>query len=184
MLLVVIFLFAVAAIPIFYFFQGFEPWLFGLRRFITLAQEGQRAFFLGQISYHGWWNYFVFVFIVKTPIGTLFLISATFLLYRFGKPLGRREGLFLLLPVVVFFLVMTQAKVNIGLRHILTVYPFLFGTRLAFGDCSSFNAALALGPVIGLPLVLTAVLPGCGSRHINWPTSMNSLAVLSRVIAT
>ena len=43
-LLVVIFLFAVATIPIFYFFQGFEPWLFGLRRFITLAQEGQRAF--------------------------------------------------------------------------------------------------------------------------------------------
>lgn len=132
-LLVVIFLFAVAIIPIPYFFQGFGPWLFGLQRFVTLAQEGQPAFFLGQISYQGWWNYFVFAFLVKTPIGTLVLISAAFILCRFGKPLGRREGLFLLLPVVVFFLAMTQSKVNIGLRHILPIYPLLFvlAARLA-----------------------------------------------------
>ena len=155
-LLVVIFLFAVATIPIFYFFQGFEPWLFGLRRFITLAQEGQRAFFLGQISYHGWWNYFVFVFLVKTPIGTLFLISATFLLYRFGKPLGPREGLLLLLPVGVFFLAISQSKVNIGLRHILSVYPLLFVLAARLATLEPRRRWLKY-LVIGAPLAFTAV---------------------------
>ena len=155
-LLVVIFLFAVAIIPISYFFQGFEPWLFGLQRFITLAQEGHPAFFLGQISYHGWWSYFVFAFLVKTPIGTLLLISAAFLLCRFGKPLGRREGLFLLLPVVVFFLAMTQSKVNIGLRHILPVYPFLFVLAARLATLEPHRRWFKYF-VIGAPLAFTAV---------------------------
>jgi len=155
-LLVVIFLFAVAIIPVPYFFQGFEPWLFGLERFVTLAHEGQRAFLLGQISYHGWWSYFVFAFLVKTPIGTLLLISAAFLLYRFGKPLGRREALFLLLPVAVFFVAMTQSKVNIGLRHILPVYPLLFvlAARLATLEPQRRWFKYLL---IGAPLALTAI---------------------------
>jgi hypothetical protein len=34
--------------------------------------------------------------------------------------------LFLVTPVLVIFGVMTQASVNIGLRHVLPVYPFLF----------------------------------------------------------
>ena len=154
--LVVIFLFAAAIIPIPYFFQGFEPWLFGLQLFVTLAQEGQPAFFLGQISYQGWWSYFVFAFLVKTPIGTLLLISAAFLLCRFGKPLGRREGLFLLLPVVVFFLAMTQSKVNIGLRHVLPVYPLLFvlAARLATLEPHRRWFKYLL---IGAPLALTAI---------------------------
>ena len=155
-LLLVIFLFAVAIIPIPYFFQGFEPWLFGFQRFITLAQEGQSAFFLGQISYQGWWSYFVFAFLVKTPIGTLLLISTAFLLYRFGKPLAPREGLFLLLPVVVFFLAMTQSKVNIGLRHILPIYPllFVFAARLATIESHRQWFKYLL---IGAPLALTAI---------------------------
>jgi hypothetical protein len=155
-LLVVIFLFAAAIIPIPYFFQGFEPWLFGLQLFVTLAQEGQPAFFLGQISYQGWWSYFVVAFLVKTPIGTLVLISAALLLCRFGKPLGRREGLFLLLPVVGFFLAMTQSKVNIGLRHILPVYPLLFvlAARLATLEPHRRWFKYLL---IGAPLALTAI---------------------------
>ena len=155
-LLVGIFLFAVAIIPIAYFFQGFEPWLFGLQRFITLAQEGQPGFFLGQISYQGWWSYFVLAFLIKTPIGTLLLISAACVLYRFGKPLGRREGLFLLLPVVVIFLAMTQSKVNIGLRHILPIYPLLFvlAARLATLEP---NRRWLKYLLIGAPLALTAI---------------------------
>jgi 4-amino-4-deoxy-L-arabinose transferase-like glycosyltransferase len=128
-----ILLFASMVIPAAYFFQGLQPWLAGFREFITLAQEGQLAFFLGQVSYQGSWAYYPVAFLIKTPTGSLLLIAAALIFYRAGNPLRCREMIFLLLPVVIIFLSMTQAKVNIGLRHILPVYPFLFvlASRLA-----------------------------------------------------
>jgi Dolichyl-phosphate-mannose-protein mannosyltransferase len=154
--LLVIFVFAVAIIPIPYFFRGFQPWLFGLQRFVALVREGHPAFFLGEISYQGWWSYFVFAFLVKTPIGSLLLISAALLFYRSGKPLGWREGLCLLLPAVIFFLAVTQSKVNIGLRHMLPVYPLLFvlAARLATLEPHRWWFRFL---VIGAPLAFTAV---------------------------
>jgi hypothetical protein len=155
-MLVLMGLFALLTILSAYFFQGFQPWLFGLQRFLALAREGQAAFFLGQISYQGWWNYFLVSFLIKTPIGTLALITAALLFYRFGKPLGVREALFLLLPVALFFLVTMQSKVNIGVRHILPVYPFLFvlAARLATIELRRpWFKYLA----IGAPLVFSAI---------------------------
>ena len=124
---------AVSIISCAYFFQGLDPWLFGLHRFITLARAGQWAFFLGEYSYEGWWNYFLVAFFIKTPLGSLILIGGSLLFYRAGSALGRREKIFILLPVIVIFVLTSQSKVNIGLRHILPVYPFLFvlASRLA-----------------------------------------------------
>ncbi len=102
-----------------YFFQGWRPWLFGLQRLLTLAQGGQAAFLFGEYSYEGWWSYYILAFIIKTPIGSLILIAGSLLLYRAGTPLSWREAMFLLMPPVIIFLVTSQAKVNIGLRHIL-----------------------------------------------------------------
>jgi hypothetical protein len=61
-----------------------------------------------------------------------------------------------LTPVVIFFLALTQSKVNIGLRHILPVYPFLFviASRLVTIDFSRRGLTLF---AIGAPLVFTAV---------------------------
>ncbi|MGH7796475.1 MAG: ArnT family glycosyltransferase [Candidatus Binatia bacterium] len=153
---VVILLFASLTIPAAYFFQGFQPWFFGLQRFLTLTQEGQPAFFLGQISYQSWWSYFLVAFLIKTPIGSLVLITASLVFYRAGRSLKYREALFLFLPVIVIFVATSQAKVNIGLRHILPVYPFLFviASRLA----TVHFQARWVGPLlIGMPLVMTAV---------------------------
>jgi len=138
-------------IPPAYFFQGFQPWLFGMLRFLTLTQEGQPAYFLGEYSYQGWWNYFAVAFLIKTPIGSLILIAASLVFYRIGSALECRKMIFLLLPVVFIFIVMTQAKVNIGLRHILPVYPFLFvlaarlaTVRLPYRWCATFTIAALL----------------------------------------
>jgi Dolichyl-phosphate-mannose-protein mannosyltransferase len=148
--------FALLVIPSAYFFQGFQPWLSGFYLFLTLAREGQPAFFLGAVSDLGWWNYFAVAFLIKTPIGTLALISASLLFYGAGARLRRREAIFLLTPVVIFFLALTQSKVNIGLRHILPVYPFLFviASRLVTIDFSRRGLTLF---AIGAPLVFTAV---------------------------
>ena len=116
-----------------YFFQGFEPWLLGFRQFLTLARTGMPGFFFGEYSYQGWWSYFIGCFFIKTPIGILALIIGSLVLFRLGRPLERRDAVFVLLPPLFIFAAMAQAKVNIGLRHILPVYPFLLllASRLA-----------------------------------------------------
>src|SRR6266508_1649764 len=98
-----------------------------------LARAGMPGFFFGEYSYQGWWTYFIGCFLIKTPIGTLGLIIGSLVLFRLGPPLERRDAVFLVLPPLFIFAAMTQAKVNIGLRHILPVYPFLLllASRLA-----------------------------------------------------
>jgi 4-amino-4-deoxy-L-arabinose transferase-like glycosyltransferase len=154
--LCVIFFVALFVIPPAYFFQGYEPWLSGLRRFLSLAQAGEVGFFLGEYSYQGWWSYYIVAFIIKTPIGSLLLITSSLLFYRQATPLTCHAAIFLLLPVVFIFVAMTQAKMTIGLRHILMVYPFLFilAARLATIACQPPWIGRFL---IGAPVLLTAV---------------------------
>ena len=116
-----------------YFFRGFRLWLSGFYQFLTLSQEGLPAFFLGEYSSDNWWSYFPVAFLIKTPVGSLVLIALSLVFYRAGSPLGYRQAFFLVLPVILIFLALTQARTNIGLRHILPIYPFLFvlASRLA-----------------------------------------------------
>jgi hypothetical protein len=148
--------FAALVIPAAYLFRGFQPWFAGLERFLTLAQEGQPAFFLGEYSYQGWWSYYLVAFLLKTPLGTLLLIVFSLLFYRSGIALKGRQAVFLVLPVVIILLVTTQAKVNIGLRHILPIYPFLFvlASRLATIELRRRWLAPAL---IGVALSFTMI---------------------------
>ncbi len=152
----VILSFAVVTIPPAYLFQGFTPWISGLEQFMSLAHAGRLAFFLGESSYLGWWNYFIVSFLIKTPIGSLILIAASLAFYRVGTRLGRREAILLLVPVVFIFVATSQAKVNIGLRHILPVYPLLFvlASRLA---TVRFHRPWLAPVLIGIPVVLTAI---------------------------
>jgi 4-amino-4-deoxy-L-arabinose transferase-like glycosyltransferase len=152
----VILLVAAAFIPSAYFFQGFQSWLSGFLRFATLAQGGQAAFFLGQVLYHGSWAYYPVAFLIKTPIGTLLLIAASLMFYRHGTSLRWHGAIFLLFPVIFIFLAMTQSKVNIGVRHILPVYPFLLilAGRLA---TVAFERRRMRFLLIGMPMMLTAL---------------------------
>jgi hypothetical protein len=151
-----IFFVASLTIPPAYLFQGFQPWFSGFYQFMTLSQEGLPAFFVGKYSWHGWWGYFPIAFLIKTPLGSLVLISISLVFYRAGSPLAYRQALFLVLPVILILLPMTQAKTNIGLRHILPIYPFLFvlASRVAtLRFCLSFVALF----LIGVPLACTAI---------------------------
>ncbi len=155
-LLLLMLVFAASIIWCAYFFQGWDPWFFGLQRFMTLAREGQWAFFLGEYSYEGWWNYFLVAFFIKTPLGSLILIGGSLLFYRAGSALGRREKIFILLPVIVIFVLTSQSKVNIGLRHILPVYPFLFVLASRLATVRLHHRSLA-AICVGVSLLMTAI---------------------------
>jgi dolichyl-phosphate-mannose-protein mannosyltransferase len=151
-----ILIFAVPVISVAYFFHGFRPMVLGFEQFFMLARKGQAAFFLGEYSYRGWWDYFLVAFLLKTPLGSLILIVASLLLSRAGDSLTRQQAAFLLLPVAMMFLATSQSAVDIGLRHILPIYPFLFvlASRLATLEFSRRWLAPVL---IGVPLLFTAV---------------------------
>src|SRR4030095_9904065 len=95
--------------------------LLSISDFVTRRPTG---FFLRRIF---------FAQLVELFPGSLLLITLSLVFYRAGSPLRYRQALFLVLPVILIFLAMTQAKTNIGLRHILPIYPFLFvlASRLA-----------------------------------------------------
>ena len=154
--LLLIVLLASCMIPIAYFFQGWEPWFFGLQRLLSLARGGQSAFFLGEHSYQGWWSYFIVAFLMKTPVGSLMLIAGSIFFYRAGRALDRRKAVFLLTPVLVILLATSQSKTNIGLRHILPVYPFLFvlASRLA---TVRFRRRWLAVFLVNAPLLMTAI---------------------------
>lgn len=100
-----------------------EAWIYGQLYNVTLLRR--TAFLLGEISNSGFWLYFPIAFLVKTPAPTLLLIAlaAIGLLTRRDQS---QQRLLLWIPVLVYFSIAIGSRLNIGLRHLLPVYPFLF----------------------------------------------------------
>ncbi|PYQ11866.1 MAG: hypothetical protein DMH00_07240 [Acidobacteria bacterium] len=147
---------AASVIPVVYLFQGFSTWWIGFGQVLVHQQEGHHAFFLGEYSTQGWWSYFPVAFLVKTPVGTLMLMLASLILCRRGASFRRKDVLYLLVPVAILFLAAARGRINIGLRHILPVYPLLMvaASRLAtLRFPSAWTRALALGT----PVAFTAI---------------------------
>jgi hypothetical protein len=146
---------AAVVFPAVYFFQGVAPWLDGLRWQLAKLGVGHPGYFLGEYSDKGWWTYFLVAFLIKTPVGSLALLAASLLLFRCGQPLGRREALFLFLPVVTFLIAVVRGKVDVGVRYLLPIYPFLFvlASRLATLSWGHVGVGAV---VLGLPLAATA----------------------------
>ncbi len=97
-------------------------WFLGLHDVAQHDKEGHNAYLLGEQSDKGWWYYFPVAFGVKTPAALLLLTVAALAL---GWRAGRHEWLSLLVPVALYFAVSMSSRINIGLRHLLPVFPFL-----------------------------------------------------------
>jgi 4-amino-4-deoxy-L-arabinose transferase-like glycosyltransferase len=155
-LVVVLLVGAALVIVAVYFFQGYSTFGRGFRWLSTQQMQGRSAFFRGEYSEQGWLSYYPVAFALKTPLPSLLLILASLLFHRWGRPLGRREVLFLLLPPAVILAAATYSRTNIGLRYVLPIYPFLFvlAARLATLEWRR----TWMGPVVlGLPLLATTV---------------------------
>ncbi len=100
-----------------------EAWVYGL--FSAFRAFKRPSYLLGQILDHGSWIYFPVAFAVKTPLATLAIIVMGLVVF-FRRSTTRLPEFFLLVPIVAFFSAAAWSGLNIGLRHILPVYPFLF----------------------------------------------------------
>lgn len=102
------------------YFKGFSS-------FEGHAKGGQGdSYLLGMHSTRGWWYYFPLAIIFKEPISflVLFLLG---LWSFFQKKEDMISKALLLVPALAYlFVSMFINKVNIGVRHILPVFPFLY----------------------------------------------------------
>lgn len=92
--------------------------------------RGWKNYFLGQYFQSGPWYYFPIMFLIKTPIVLLgiFFYSVAFFIKRKNRFLEfkYRETLFLIVPILVFFVAAIFYRQPFGIRYILPVYPFIF----------------------------------------------------------
>ncbi len=107
------------------------------RGLATVKKEaaGHRAYLLGKTDAtgKGWWYYFPVAIATKTPLPELLLILGALVLlavprWREKMVLPRGELLYLLLPAAIYLasaLGILGISLNLGIRHILPVYPFL-----------------------------------------------------------
>jgi hypothetical protein len=76
-------------------------------------REGHLTYLFGHVNQHGWWYYFPVVFFFKTPLPFLILAFIG---------ISRRSLTVALIPLAMMLAVL-PSSINIGVRHILPIYP-------------------------------------------------------------
>ncbi len=110
-------------------------------RLFTLSVQQRRAFLMGGYSRLGWWYFFPVAWFFKTPIPFLIAVLASVIVVitagwqRLAKGAGGATAASVInfyefTPLAVLFAVylgaMMSGNLNIGIRHLLPVYPVLF----------------------------------------------------------
>jgi hypothetical protein len=84
------------------------------------------TFLLGNYSNTGFHSYFFNAFLLKTPLPALLLIITALVLSLLRCAQRRLVPIFLLVPAGLYFLVAVTSHLNLGVRHLLPIYPFLY----------------------------------------------------------
>ncbi len=102
-----------------------ESYLYGMAD-IQQVDDAYTAYFFGKTYPHGTHWYFPGVIVIKStlPFLILMLIAAGAILSGIFRPW--REILFLTIPPAIYLTVAMSSQMNIGARHIMPVYPFLY----------------------------------------------------------
>jgi 4-amino-4-deoxy-L-arabinose transferase-like glycosyltransferase len=97
---------------------------------------GHLSFLLGHVKPGGWWYFYLVALAVKTPLPLL--IAGPIGLYLLARDGWRERDPWRMAPVVLFLTLLvfasTFSRINIGIRHVLILYPFLaLGGAYALG---------------------------------------------------
>jgi hypothetical protein len=106
-------------------------WMVGLGWQLDHNTEGHRTFLLGKYSTTGFKSYFPVAMFTKWPLAMLFLSMAGVFTMLWRKFETRRELLWMSIFPAVYIALAILARIDIGVRHMLPIYPFL----LLFTGC-------------------------------------------------
>jgi hypothetical protein len=156
--------------------------------YILQSYDTWSAFLCGRCSVEGWWWFFPFAFLIKTPVASVILFFSSFLVLALGKwfPTGwlapksadlRFPVLYDLSPLLilagVYGLACLTTHLDIGLRYLLPIYPVFFVLAGA-------NAFWLLAEKLLFKMALTVLLVGTMTESLfAWP---NYLAFFNHLI--
>jgi hypothetical protein len=154
------------------------PALFdGIGQLVAKNRHGHKSYLLGEVRSTGWWYFFPVAIAVKTPIAFLLLVlTGVVAIWRStpGPPRKRLIEPFAIAGAIL--LVCIPSRINIGLRHILPIYPFLAVTA-GVGAVALWRArrSMPLGPVMAGALVGWQLVSS-GRGHPDYLAYFNELA--------
>ena len=106
----------------------FKPldWYSGGLKFVINNLE-RYGYLNGDLRLGGHWNYFLYGLLYKTPLPMLilFLIGLFVASFQIYKKKDSFMWLFILLPFIIYLGISAMGKLNIGVRHIMPIYPFM-----------------------------------------------------------
>ena len=101
-----------------------EPYLYGLAD-VGFTADFSHTYLFGKVYPHGQWFYFPAAFVIKSTLALLILLLFVPVAIALNRMDRGRELLFLIIPATIYFAVVLTSGMNIGVRHILPLYPFL-----------------------------------------------------------
>ena len=152
--------------------------LVGLNAVAEHNTGGHASYLMGLRSETGWWYYFPVVFAVKSTIAALaaaaiVLVNGIWRTVRAGLRGIPIMAVGLAFPPVLYFVLSMTSGINIGMRHILPVYPFLYvGVAAALRSATARAKACA---TVGLALGLLQILE-CRSIAPDYLAFFNAFA--------
>ena len=129
----------------------------GLGEVAAKNRAGHKSYLLGEVRDTGWWYFFPVALAVKTPLAfVLLVVAGIFAAVRMPLAGDRARHLIPLAIAVAILLVCLPSRINIGLRHVLPLYPFL--------------AITAGAGVVGLARLRRAAPTGavCAALLVGW----------------
>jgi hypothetical protein len=102
-----------------------EAYLWGLFYVAKYLAAGRPVWILGRYYPTAQWFYFPLVLAIKVPISLLLLALLTILLRRFPVTEKAKAAVFLFVSPALWFAAGLTSKVDLGVRHVLAVFPFL-----------------------------------------------------------
>jgi tetratricopeptide (TPR) repeat protein len=111
-----------------------ESYLFGLCDVINVG-NGSSTFIFGKIYAHGVWYYFPVALAIKLTLGMMGLLAIAVAAFFSGRFRPAREVFFLVAPAAIYLAVAIASPLDIAIRHILPVFPFLI-LLAAGGACA------------------------------------------------
>jgi len=158
-------------VPAYYYFRGLQLLL---RDFVG----GHDGYVLGKTMNRGSWLYFPVAFAVKTPVATHILFVLCVILL--ASKIGTRSSIPFVyvglgIPPLIYFFVCMMSTLNIGLRHLLPIYPFIFImiSAVVFGGAEKRYRKLAQIQALILACVLAVESM---SIHPNYLAYFNGFA--------
>jgi hypothetical protein len=132
--------------------------------------QARPAFLAGDYSSTGWWYYFPVAFLLKTPLALIALALVGSAAAARGRVVaaGSRQVVVVASAIVVFGGIAMTSSLNIGLRHILPIYPFVI-MLAALGCMAIFRR---LGDRRGWQVV-GVLLALCAAEYARaWPSTL------------